>query len=104
MQSLIETQISLDTETNEVYINFDPLYQFFDSFTLVKLQKIRKVVSRKIRNVNLDNFIDVQETNAKFNPFYNLHEQLKSYNSPPLTAQYAQLSNKISKKFSTFMF
>ena len=103
MQSLIETQISLDAETNEVCINLDSLYQFFDSLTLTKLQKILKVVNTKIKNVILDNFIDVQETNGNINPFYTLHEQLKAYDSPALSAQYFQLSSKISKKFSTFM-
>ena len=103
MLDSIQMGVSLDKETNELKMNMEALYQFLDSFTVVKLQKLLKVVSAKIKNLMLDNFVDVQETSPNINPFYNLQERLAAYGSESLNEKYLELSDKITEKFSGFM-
>lgn len=60
-------------------------------------------MSTKIKNLILDNFVDVQETNPNYNPFFNLQELLSAYGSEILNEKYFGLANKISNKFGSFM-
>jgi len=46
-----------------------------------KLNKIHNFVSNKIKNVLIDNTIDIAETTTSLNPFYAVEEVAKTYHS-----------------------
>ena len=60
-------------------------------------------VAGKVKNVLIDNSIDIAETIASINPFYNVEEVAKAYHSQVITSKYLPLLAKISMRVSRFM-
>lgn len=82
----------------------EPLSEYFDSLTAPKLTEIAKIVNVAIKNVNVLNFVEVQE--VSLNPFMRLHQQLEvlsatSDESIPDLDSLIGISNKISESFSS---
>ena len=53
----------------------EPLSEYFDSLTAPKLTEVAKIVNVAIKNVDVSNFVEVQE--VALNPFMRLHQQLE---------------------------
>ena len=66
-------------QDKEIFIGghvLENFYQFLDGFTSKKLASILKIFNTKIKNVMLENFVEVQETSPNINPFFVLQQQV----------------------------
>lgn len=101
--SVIENDTKRDAETNELNFNengfLEKLYQFFESFSQSKLAIILKVFNMKVKNLVLDNYIDVVEVNSSMNPIYSFHSHLCSYKGSE-SVDHLVLTKKLSLCFS----
>jgi hypothetical protein len=99
-----------DFVTDESHCNFsfkslilEKFFTFLESFSVKKLQAISKLFNVKVKNVMLDNFIDVQETSVNVNPLYSHLENLESYQDKFLSGKYQAVTASICEEFSAFM-
>ena len=53
----------------------ESLSEYFDNFTAAKLSEITKLVTKGIKNVTVESFVEVQE--VSLNPFMRVFQQLQ---------------------------
>lgn len=105
VESIMPTELQFDEEKEEYLIpkRFEQLAQFLESFTASKLNKILKFVNTKVKNVVLDNFLEMNEVHMALNPFYQLEEVIRSYENQDLSDRFEEMITKLSGKISRFM-
>lgn len=60
----------IDSVKKENQIRLEPLAEYLDSMTMHKLSDISKLVNKVIKNVKIENYVDVLE--VALNPFMKL--------------------------------
>jgi ribosome maturation protein Sdo1 len=55
--------------------SLESLSEYFDNFTAAKLSEITKLVTKAIKNVTVESFVEVQE--VSLNPFMRVFQQLQ---------------------------
>ena len=76
------------------------MYEYLDSFTIAKLQEIGKLVTKLVKNVHIENFVDVKE--VALNPFMKLKQYVDTLqdDSNEKLDQFRLLNGHIADKFS----
>ena len=72
IEGILPSELLFDEETEEYIIpkQLEKLSQFLESFSVSKLNKILKFVNIKVKNVILDNFLEMNEVHMALNPFF----------------------------------